>query len=77
MSLLSGFEITALKPEDLNLPITVLVNGNSASASEIVSGGLQDLDRADIVGQTSYGKGLVQRPMDLEYNAKIKVTNGK
>ena len=67
----------ALKPEDLNIPITVLVNGNSASASEIVSGGLQDLDRAVIVGQTSYGKGLVQRPMDLEYNAKIKVTIAK
>jgi carboxyl-terminal processing protease len=67
----------SLKPEDLTIPITVLVNGNSASASEIVSGGLQDLDRAVIVGQTSYGKGLVQRPMDLEYNAKIKVTIAK
>ena len=67
----------SLKPEDLNIPITVLVNGNSASASEIVSGGLQDLDRAVIVGQTSFGKGLVQRPLDLEYNAKIKVTIAK
>lgn len=67
----------SMKPTDLNIPIAVLVNGNSASASEIVSGGLQDLDRAVIVGQTSFGKGLVQRPLDLKYNAKIKVTIAK
>ncbi|MCB9223840.1 MAG: S41 family peptidase [Crocinitomicaceae bacterium] len=67
----------SLKPEDLEMPITVLVDGNSASASEIVSGALQDLDRAVVVGQTSYGKGLVQRPLDLKYNAKIKVTIAK
>lgn len=67
----------SLKPMDLNIPIAVLVNGNSASASEIVSGGLQDLDRAVIVGQTSFGKGLVQRPLDLKYNAKVKVTIAK
>lgn len=66
-----------LKPTDLNIPITVLIDGNSASASEIVSGALQDFDRAVIVGRTSYGKGLVQRPLDLKYNAKIKVTIAK
>lgn len=66
-----------VKPQDLNIPLTVLVNGNSASASEIVSGALQDLDRAVIVGQTSFGKGLVQRPLDLKYNAKVKVTIAK
>src|SRR5690606_13174831 len=66
-----------LKPTDLAIPITVLVDGNSASASEIVSGALQDFDRAVIVGQTSFGKGLVQRPLDLKYNAKIKVTIAK
>ncbi|UKN00357.1 S41 family peptidase [Paracrocinitomix mangrovi] len=66
-----------LKPEDLNIPVVVLVDGNSASASEIVSGALQDFDRAVVVGQTSYGKGLVQRPLDLKYNAKIKVTIAK
>ncbi|MFT4601460.1 MAG: carboxyl-terminal processing protease [Arenicella sp.] len=65
------------KPEDLVMPITVLVNKNSASASEIVSGALQDLDRAVIVGERSYGKGLVQRPLDLKYGAKIKVTIAK
>jgi carboxyl-terminal processing protease len=67
----------SLKPEDLNMPVTVLVDKNSASASEIVSGALQDLDRAVVVGETSYGKGLVQRPLDLKYNAKIKVTIAK
>lgn len=66
-----------LKPTDLDIPITVLVDGNSASASEIVSGALQDFDRAVIVGQTSFGKGLVQRPIDLKYNAKVKVTIAK
>jgi carboxyl-terminal processing protease len=64
-------------PLDENIPITVLIDGGSASASEIVSGALQDLDRAVIVGQTSFGKGLVQRPLDLKYNAKLKVTIAK
>ncbi|MCH2233465.1 MAG: S41 family peptidase [Crocinitomicaceae bacterium] len=66
-----------LKPEDLSIPLVVVVDGGSASASEIVSGALQDLDRAVIVGETSFGKGLVQRPLDLKYNAKMKVTIAK
>lgn len=65
------------KPVDKDIPIVILVDGGSASASEIVSGALQDLDRAVIVGQTSFGKGLVQRPLDLKYNAKLKVTIAK
>ncbi|MFK8046747.1 MAG: S41 family peptidase [Crocinitomicaceae bacterium] len=65
------------KPLDKNIPIVILVDGGSASASEIVSGALQDLDRAVIVGETTFGKGLVQRPLDLKYNAKIKVTIAK
>lgn len=64
-------------PIDKEIPIVVLIDGGSASASEIVSGSLQDLDRAVILGKTSFGKGLVQRPMDLTYNAKIKVTIAK
>lgn len=64
-------------PLDNEIPIVVLIDGGSASASEIVSGSLQDLDRAVILGKTSFGKGLVQRPMDLTYNAKIKVTIAK
>ena len=66
-----------LKPTDLKIPLVVLIDGGSASASEIVSGALQDFDRAVILGQTSYGKGLVQRPLDLKYNAKVKVTIAK
>jgi len=66
-----------LKPTDLAIPIVVLVDEGSASASEIVSGALQDLYRAVIVGQTSYGKGLVQRPLDLKYNAKVTITIAK
>ena len=60
-----------------DLPLAVLVNGNSASASEIVTGALQDLDRAVIVGQRSYGKGLVQTPRPLGYNAMLKLTTAK
>jgi len=66
-----------VNPLDNTIPIVVLIDGGSASASEIVSGALQDLDRAVILGKTSFGKGLVQRPMDLTYNAKIKVTIAK
>ena len=64
-------------PIDLTIPLIVLVDENSASASEIVAGSLQDLDRAVIVGTQSYGKGLVQRTYDLNYGAKVKLTIAK
>lgn len=64
-------------PLDLQIPLVVLVDENSASASEIVSGALQDLDRALIIGKRTYGKGLVQQTKDLVYNAKIKFTVAK
>jgi carboxyl-terminal processing protease len=68
----------ALNPAiDLNIPLAVLVNRGSASASEIVSGALQDLDRAVVIGQRTFGKGLVQTTRDLTYNAKLKVTTAK
>lgn len=65
---------TAFEPVDLNIPLVIIVNDKSASASEIVSGALQDLDRAVIVGSRSFGKGLVQKPIDLTYNTQLKVT---
>jgi carboxyl-terminal processing protease len=68
---------TTNNPLDTIMPICVLVNENSASASEIVSGALQDLDRAVIVGTETYGKGLVQRTVDLPYKAKLKLTISK
>jgi carboxyl-terminal processing protease len=64
-------------PWDINLPITVLINKGSASASEIVSGTLQDLDRAVVIGQKSYGKGLVQSTRNLPFNTKVKITTAK
>jgi len=64
-------------PVDLTIPIAVLVDRGSASASEIVSGSLQDLDRAVVIGQRSYGKGLVQQTRPLSYNAQLKVTVAK
>lgn len=64
-------------PIDLEIPVAVLIDGNSASAAEIVAGSLQDLDRAVLVGQRSFGKGLVQQTRDLTYNAKLKVTVAK
>ena len=68
---------TRLEPADTIIPIVVLVNGESASASEITSGALQDLDRAVILGTRTYGKGLVQIPIDLPYNTNMKVTTSK
>ena len=65
---------TRLEPVDTVMPIVVLVNGETASASEITSGALQDLDRAVVIGTRTYGKGLVQVPLDLPYNANVKVT---
>ena len=65
------------EPLDTDIPIVVLVNGSSASASEIVAGSLQDLDRAVVVGSRTYGKGLVQSIRDLSYNGSIKLTTAK
>ncbi len=69
---------TTVEPIDTLMPIAVLVNENSASASEITSGSLQDLDRAVVVGTRTYGKGLVQLPnLPLPYNGNLKVTTSK
>jgi carboxyl-terminal processing protease len=65
---------TNREPIDTEIPLVIIVDGKSASASEIVSGALQDLDRAVIVGSRSFGKGLVQRPIDLTYGTQLKVT---
>ena len=66
--------LTKNQPEDAKIPLAVLIDGRSASASEIVSGSLQDLDRAVIIGARSFGKGLVQRPLRLTYGTQLKVT---
>lgn len=68
---------TRLEPVDTVMPLVVLVNEETASASEITSGALQDLDRAVVMGTRTYGKGLVQIPMDLPYNTNVKITTSK
>ena len=68
---------TTTDPVDLEIPIVVLVDSGSASASEIVSGALQDLDRATIIGTRTYGKGLVQSIRPLPYDGQLKVTTAK
>ena len=65
---------TKKQPLSLEIPLIILINQNSASASEIVAGALQDLDRAVIMGKRSFGKGLVQKPMPLPYGSQLKVT---
>jgi carboxyl-terminal processing protease len=69
--------MTRFQPEDTEIPLAVIIDGSSASASEIVSGSLQDLDRAVVVGQRSYGKGLVQNILPMPYNSQMKVTVSK
>jgi carboxyl-terminal processing protease len=64
-------------PIDTEIPLVVLIDRNSASASEIVSGVIQDYDRGVLIGQRTYGKGLVQNTRDVGYNAKVKLTTAK
>jgi carboxyl-terminal processing protease len=69
--------MATVQPIDTTIRIAVLVNRNSASASEIVAGAMQDIDRGIVVGTRTYGKGLVQTTRDLSYNTKLKVTTAK
>lgn len=68
---------TLNNPIDLDIPLVVIINRGSASASEIVAGTLQDYDRAIVLGERSYGKGLVQVPRQLSYNSQVKITTAK
>ena len=68
---------TQFSATDAKIPLVILVNGNTASASEIVSGSIQDYDRGIIIGQRTFGKGLVQNVIPIAYNSKIKVTIAK
>jgi len=68
---------TLNQPVDLEIPVAVIINRGSASASEIVAGTLQDYDRAVVLGEKSYGKGLVQIPRPLSYNSQVKITTAK
>ena len=68
---------TESDPLDLDMPLAVLVNEETASASEIFSGALQDLDRAVIIGNRTFGKGLVQTVRPLPYNSSVKITTSK
>jgi len=68
---------TLNSPVDLNIPLVILVNKRSASASEIVAGAIQDLDRGVVIGQKTFGKGLVQNIVPLSYNSKLKITIAK
>lgn len=68
---------TRMAPEDTEMPLAVLIDGYSASASEITSGSLQDLDRAVVIGTRSFGKGLVQNILPMPYNSQMKVTVSK